>query len=81
MERRQDSHKKRDNVIVVIEGPNVNPLGSPVAYGEPDTSKSDLAVELSMEELHIIINIVGEDFESAQPFLAALWEKEDMINK
>ena len=77
---RHETDWRASGVVVVTEGPNVNPLASPLAYGEPDTSEFDLAVQLSIDELRTVINVIGEDSECARPFLVALWEKESMMD-
>ena len=68
--------KQALGIVVMVEEPNVNFLNSLLTYGPPDISRLDLTVFLLVDELLVMINVIGENSKSVLVYLEALWRKE-----
>ena len=44
-------------------------------YPPPDLSGPNISVQLSLEELWMVVNIAEDDTDAAHPYLVALWKK------
>ena len=54
---------------------------TPLGYGPPEIFKLDIAVLFSVEELRMMINVLGENSDGASVYLEALWKKEGADTK